>query len=170
MKGRMLHVAAVGAVLVLAFLFLRDGEGERPTAGDTRPPAPDGPAAGERSAGGPPERSASLASHEPSRAPSAVRDIELALEAAVSEREAAVYEVQRAQQALEAVEEQLSFRIDQGEAPDDLTAEAEAALAAPFRELQTALRRLDQAKVSENALREQLAAAGGSTGPASGIP
>lgn len=171
MAVRILHVAAVGAVLVLAFLFLLHGEGDRQAAGGAQAEVPRATAAEERSAGVPAGRSAVPAREAPPPASaSAIRDIELALEAAVREREAAVSEVQRAQQALEAVEEELSFRIDQGEAPDDLIAEAEAGLAAPFRELQNALRRLEQAEVSENALREQLAAAAGSASPPSGTP
>lgn len=159
MNGRILRIAVIGTGLLLAFLFIRDHDGDRRAAEDTPAPMRGGVEAEKRSAGMSPAPPAALPGPEPVPGSPTLRDIELALEAAVAEREAAVAEVRRAQQAVEAVEEQLGFRIDQGEAPDDLIDEADASLAAPFRRLQDALRRLEQAEVSENVLREQLAAA-----------
>jgi len=167
MNGSILRIAVIGTGLLLAFLFIRDHDGDRRAARDTPAPMRGGVEAEKRSAGMSP---AAHPGPEPVPGSPTLRDIELALEAAVAEREAAVAEVRRAQQALEAVEEQLGFRIDQGEAPDDLIDEADASLAAPFRRLQDALRRLEQAEVSENVLREQLAAASEAASRSSGTP
>ena len=95
---------------------------------------------------------------ETKSAPSA-RDLELALEAAVAERESAEAALVRAQSELEAAEAQLEFRLDKGEDAELLADDAVAMIDAPFAELQRALRRLDQAEASAAALREALSRA-----------
>lgn len=94
----------------------------------------------------------------PDRLP-AIRDLELALEAALAEQRAAESALRNAETALLDVEEQLDLRVEQGEAPDDLEAEATAMLDGVFASVQDALRRLDQADASVEMLEEELAAA-----------
>ena len=101
---------------------------------------------------------AAPAAGAPGRLP-AIRDLELAMEAALAEQSAAETAVLSAEAALLDVEEQLDLRVEQGEAPDDLEAEAELMLGGVFSRLQDALRRLDQADASVEMLQEELAVA-----------
>lgn len=97
---------------------------------------------------------------EPGRLPPvAIRDLELAMEAALAEQRAAEDAVRRAEAAMLDVEEQLDLRVEQGEDPDDLEAEAVVMLDGVFVNMQAALRRLDQADASIEMLEEQLAQA-----------
>jgi hypothetical protein len=142
--------ALIGSFLIATWFLLRHG----PAPADDAIPltAPDLPADPPSLQSGP----ARLPETPP--APS-TRDLQLALEAAVAERKSAEAALVRAQSALEAAEEQLEFRLDQGEDAELLADDAVAMIDAPFAELQRALRRLDQAEASEASLREELSRA-----------
>ena len=147
----LLTVAA--AFAAFAFLWPADRPGERSESGspaerDTEhvvlPDAADDPAVPTVSV--------------PDRLP-AISDLELALEAALAEQRTAEDAVRSAEAALFDVEEQLDLRVEQGEAPEDLEAEAEILLEGVFNSMQDALRRLDQADASVEMLEEELAMA-----------
>ncbi len=57
------------------------------------------------------------------------------------------------------VEDRLDLRVEQGESPDSLEAEADAMLERVFDDVQAALRRLDQADASVEMLEEEVALA-----------
>ena len=151
-------LAVAAAASVLAVLWPTDRPGERS--------APAGPAQRDTervvlpdAAGDPAEPAAG----GPGRLP-AISDLELALEAALAEQRTAEDAVRSAEAALFDVEEQLDLRVEQGEAPDDLEAEAEILLEGVFNGMQDALRRLDQADASVEMLEEELALARGERG------
>jgi hypothetical protein len=140
--------ALLGGLLIASVVLMQDGdEAVRPAPSPIAvPDASDIPSAVESEVG---------TSPAPPLHPS-LADLQLALEAATTEREFAEAAVVRAQSALEAAEEQLEFRLEQGEDADALAADAAAMIEEPFAELQDALRRLDQAEASETALRDEL--------------
>lgn len=140
--------ALLGGLLIAFVALTRQGD----EAGRPAPSPPAAPAASRAPAAGVPEVAPSRA--RPPR-PS-LADLQLALEAATSERELAEAAVLRAQSVLEGAEEQLEFRLEQGEDAAALAADAAAMIEEPFAELQDALRRLDQAEAGETALRDEL--------------
>jgi len=157
-SGALLAALCAGFFLALLFLFGADRDGRDAAP----PPATPSQSADSRTtiASGSPAGHAAGSPAPPDRSTKpSVRDIELALRAAIAERAAAEAEVDRAQAAMEAAEAQLEFRVDQGERPDDLVRDAYDTLPTPFDALQDALRRLDQAQAGETALREELALA-----------
>ena len=148
-----LLIAVAAAAAAIAVLWSADRPDE-----DTRSEAPAGPGLesealpGAAGNGATPTAGASGGS-------TTIRDLELALEAALAEQRAAENAVLSAEAALLDVEEQLDLRVEQGEAPDDLEAEAERMLDGVFASLQDAMRRLDQADASVEMLEEELAMA-----------
>ena len=142
----------MAAAAALVFLWPADRRGDT-----TGPEAPARGSAHEAA----PAAGGNVAAPEvegPDRLP-AISDLELALEAALAEQRAAESALRNAETALLDVEEQLDLRVEQGEAPDDLEAEATAMLDGVFASVQDALRRLDQADASVEMLEEELAAA-----------
>jgi len=153
-------LAAVVAVAAVVLSLLGDDPADRTRSGspDASRTAPDVPAAA-----GVETAPAHISAPAPASADrtqlSALRDLELALEAALAERRAAEDALRSAEAAMLEVEDRLDLRVEQGESPDSLEAEADAMLERVFDDVQAALRRLDQADASVEMLEEEVALA-----------
>jgi len=144
----------LAAILIALWLYPTDTGREAPV--ETAPPsaaAPGGtPAGAER-------REAPQTAQELATARQTLRDLELALGAAVEERKRAEALLEQSEQDVEDLERFIEQIEERGEDPADYADEGLEMFQPAFYAYQEAFSRLEQAEASEAALREELAAA-----------
>ena len=144
----------LAAMLIALWLYPTDTGREAPVE---TPPAPAAAPAGTPSASEQDE--APPAAQELATARQTVRDLELALGAAVEERKRAEALLEQSEQDVEDLERFIEQIEERGEDPADYAEEGLEMFQPAFYAYQEAFSRLEQAEASEAALREELAAA-----------
>lgn len=144
----------LAAILLVLWLY-PTGTG-RETPVETAPPPAAAPAAAPSSVG---PGEAPRAAQELATAQQAVRDLELALGAAVEERKRAEALLEQSEQDVEALERFIEQIEERGDNPADYAEEGLERFQPAFYAYQEAFSRLEQAEASEAALREELSIA-----------
>ncbi len=144
----------LAAILIALWLYPTDTGREAPV--ETQPPPPAAPAGTPASAA---QAEAPPTAQEPATVEQTVRDLELALGAAVEERKRAEALLEQSEQDVEDLERFIEQIEERGEDPADYADEGLELFQPAFYAYQDAFSRLEQAQASEAALREELAAA-----------
>lgn len=148
----------LAALAIVLWLFPRSTDREPPAdlPADLPMEQPAAPADASPSASA---RDAEAAVDRLASARQAVRDLELALGAAVEERKRAEALLEQSEQAVEDLERFIERIEERGEDPADYAEEGLEMFQPAFYAYQEAFSRLEQAEASEAALREELAGA-----------